>query len=119
MSRRTPCHVVQALTTKTAPVWGWLQNLVDQDERRTVPEMIVAEREAKRQSKRGNVPGSKKGDKLYAKDKKSIWRWWLTEERPRAPHTDEVGRLQPWFHGQVSRIAAEYASFLAWASFLF
>lgn len=79
----------------------------DEDDRRGANGLEAAEALARKESHRGNVPGTKQGNKLAAKDKKGVWKWWMKTERPRHVHTDESGVVEPWFHGQIHRDDAE------------
>eukprot|EP00038_Savillea_parva_P000358 m.95710 g.95710 ORF g.95710 m.95710 type:complete len:1845 (-) comp10120_c1_seq2:251-5785(-) len=79
----------------------------DEDERRGPFGLPEASIRARHESARGNIPGTKIGLKIAAKNKKSAWRWWMRHERPRHVHLDEYGRVCPWFHGQIHRNDAE------------
>eukprot|EP00041_Stephanoeca_diplocostata_P006092 m.75482 g.75482 ORF g.75482 m.75482 type:complete len:1672 (-) comp16172_c1_seq12:83-5098(-) len=87
--------------------WAVQKGLVDEDSRRNKTDTIKAGVALREQAGRGNIPGTKQGRRLYEKDKKAVWKWFMKTERPCRAHTDESGRVHPWFHGQLHRDDAE------------
>lgn len=89
-------------------IWSLQEQLVCQDERRQTCQRQVSAAPIDGRNSLKVDPGSRHGRKQMEKQRQSVWQWWMKCERQQhRPHTNYRGIMQPWFHGQIDRDAAE------------
>lgn len=84
-----------------------LETLQDEDNRRGLDGLEQAADKKPEAELKFDKLDNKAQLKEKGKLRRAVLKWWIKYERVKGVHTDDNGKIQPWFHGLISRADSE------------